>query len=214
VYFHGGGSLAALESETFVTPPTGQMALTVFARCQNIDPRTEMRIVFAANHEGQEYRRAFIVGGPQPGSQRLEPQWRPYAILVNDLPLDFNGRMRVRFELTGPGEIWLDNVKLYDVLCSLGYYPKAQAEIKQFLILLHGIQRAVEAGRVTDSVRLLEGYWPRFILAYMPVRPPAQPPVALDQVESGTASAPPTDEDEEPAPSISERIKRFVPFVR
>jgi hypothetical protein len=212
-YFHGRGELAALESDTFPTPPTGQLALTVFARCQDVDPRTEMRIVFAANHDGQEYRRAFIVGGGQPGSQRLEPQWRPYAILVNDLPLDDHGRMRVRFELTGPGEIWLDNVKLYDLLCSLGYYPKAQAEIKQFLILLHAAERTVESGRLTDSLRLLEGYWPRFIMAYMPVRPPQQP-IAAKRNDNEPASPPPTDEDQEPAPSISERIKRFVPFVR
>jgi hypothetical protein len=133
--------------------------------------------------------------------------------LVNDLPLDEKGRMRVRFELTGPGEIWLDNVKLYDLLCSLGYYPKAQAEIKQFLILLHAADRTVESGRFTDSVRLLEGYWPRFIMAYMPVRPPQQP-IAAAPNDNDPLSPPPTDEDQEPAPSIGERIKRFVPFVR
>jgi hypothetical protein len=134
---------------------------------------------------------------------------------VNDLPLDSHGRMRVRFELSGPGEVWLDNVKLYDLLFPLKYYANSQAEIKQFFILIHAAQRSVEAGRVTDAVRLLEGYWPRFITAYTPmVQPPiaVQPAVAAPKTEP--ESAPPANEQQEPAPSISERIKRFVPFVR
>jgi hypothetical protein len=212
VYFHGGGHLAALESESFATPPTGQLAMTVFARCQNIDAHTEMRIIFAADHAGQEYRRSFVVGGAQAGSQRLEPQWRPYAILVNDLPLNLQSRMRVRFELTGPGEVWLDNVKLYDLLFPLKFYPNAQAEIKQFFILIHAAQRAVEDERVADSVRLLESYWPRFITAYTP---PVEPPIAAEsRPQDETSSAPPTDEQQQPAPSMSERIKRFLPLMR
>jgi hypothetical protein len=211
LYFHGGEQLAALESESFPIPPTGQLAMTVFARCQNVNAPTEMRIIFTTDQAGQEYRRSFVVGG-QAGGQRLEPQWRPYAILVDDLPLDVHSTMRVRFELTGPGEVWLDNIKLYDLLFPLKFYPNAQAEIKQFFILIHAAQRAVEDGRIADSVRLLEGYWPRFITAYTP---PVQPPIAVETTpQNETSAAPPTDEQQEPAPSISERIKRFLPLVR
>jgi hypothetical protein len=211
VYLQGGSNLAVLESESFAIPPTGQLAMTVFARSQNADTRTELRIIFAADHSGHEYRRSFIVGGAQTDGQRLESNWRPYAILVNDLPLDMHGEMRIRFELSGPGEIWLDNIKLYDLLFPLKFYPDAQAEIKQFFILIHAAQRAAEAGRIADSVRLLEGYWPRFITAYTP---PVKAPVAESIAPHQPTSTPPTDEEEEPAPSISERLKRFVPFVR
>jgi hypothetical protein len=120
--------------------------------------------------------------------------------------------MRVRFELAGRGEVWLDNVKLYDLLFPLKFYPHAQAEIKQFFILIHAAQRAVEAGRIADSVRLLEGYWPRFITAYAPL---TQPRIAAEpQPKVEPQSAPPANQDQQPTPSISERIKRFVPFVR
>jgi hypothetical protein len=212
VYFYSGGTAAALESDDFPTPPTGQLAMTVFARGHDIDPRTELRMVFEADHAGRTYRRSFIVGGPQTGAQRLEPQWRPYAILVNDLPLDSRSQMRVRFELVGQGEVWLDNVKLYDLLFPLKFHPQAQAEIKQFFILIHAAQRAFEMGRLADCVRLLEGYWPRFISAYVPL---AQPSIAVEPPpQKERPSPPPADQEQQTAPSIGERIKRFVPFVR
>jgi hypothetical protein len=169
-------------------------------------------MIFESEHAGQLYRRAFVVGGAHAPTQRLEEQWRPYAILVNDLPLDSQARMRVRFELSGPGELWLDNVKLYDLLFPLKFYPAAQAEIKQFFILIHAAQRAVEQGRVADSIRLLEGYWPRFIMAYTPL---AEPRIADERSsKEKQPSAPPANQDEQPVPSVSEHIKRFLPFVR
>jgi hypothetical protein len=212
LYFRAGDQGAALESEEFAIPPTGQLAMTVFARGQHLDPRTELRMIFESEHAGQLYRRAFVVGGAHAPTQRLEEQWRPYAILVNDLPLDSQARMRVRFELSGPGELWLDNVKLYDLLFPLKFYPAAQAEIKQFFILIHAAQRAVEQGRVADSIRLLEGYWPRFIMAYTPL---AEPRIADERSsKEKQPSAPPANQDEQPVPSVSEHIKRFLPFVR
>ncbi len=211
-YLRSAGQLAVLESEPFATPPTGQLWMTVFARSQNVAAGTELRMAFEAQSAGQAYRRAFIVGGSQPGTQRLEAEWRPYAILVDDLPLDSNGRMRVRFELVGAGEVWLDNVILYDLLFPLKFYQNAQAEIKQFFILIHAAQRAFEAGRITDCVRLLESYWPRFITAYTP---PVQPQIVIDDApRKELPSSPPADQSEEPGPSVSERLKRMVPFWR
>jgi hypothetical protein len=209
----GGSEVSALDSNEFAIPPTGQLALTVFARSQNIDARTPMRIVFESIDPGRQYRRSFIVGGAQSGSQRLEPEWRPYAILVNDAPAGVDARMRVSFELTGPGEVWLDNIKLYDLLFPLKFYPNSSAEIKQLMILIHAAEGTVETGRVADSVRLLEEYWPRFIMEYTPQ---SKPPAAIGAAEAKAAHElpPPPNEDEKPAPSISERIKRFVPFVR
>jgi len=77
--------------------------------------------------------------------------------------------MRVAFELTGPGELWLDNVKLYDLLCPLKYYKDAQAEILQLLRRGHDAQGAYNAGQITDCIEQLDGYWPRFVKAYTPI---------------------------------------------
>jgi hypothetical protein len=191
--------------------------MTVFARGQNMGPNTELRLVFESESGGQSYRRFASVQGA--GIQRANQQWgRPFAILVNDLPLDAHGQMRIKFELTGPGEIWLDNVKLNDLLFPLKFYENSQAEILQLLRRTHEVQAAYDAGQLKDCIQLLEGYWPRFVMAYTP---PAAPAIALapkagsqSPAAQPSQSTPPTGKGEEPAPGFSDRLKRIVPLLR
>ena len=191
--------------------------MTVFARGQNMGPGTELRLVFESESGGQPYRRAASVRGAE--TQRENQQWgRPFAILVNDLPLDAHGQMRIKFELTGPGEVWLDNVKLNDLLFPLKFYENSQAEILQLLRRTHEVQSAYDTGQLKDCIQLLEGYWPRFVMAYTP---PAAPAIALapkagnqSAAAQPSQSTPPTDKGEQPAPGFSDRLKRIVPLLR
>ncbi len=217
LYFRNDGQLAAVESDAFPIPPTGQLAMTVFARGQNMGPGTELRLVFESESDGQPYRRAARVRGAE--TQRNNQQWgRPFAILVNDLPLDAHGQMRIKFELTGPGEMWLDNVKLNDLLFPLKFYENSQAEILQLLRCTHEVQAAYDAGQLKDCIQLLEGYWPRFVMAYTPTTTPVialapssdKPPAAA----TPSQPAPPTSNGEPPAPGFSDRLKRIVPLLR
>ena len=121
IYFRNDGQFAALESDAFAMPPTGQLAMTVHVRDQKTTSGAELRMVFEATHAGHVIagRRSWrpaTAASPAPG------EWQSKAILVNDLPLESRGEMRVRFELSGPGEVWLDNVKLYDLLFPLKFY--------------------------------------------------------------------------------------------
>ncbi len=209
LYIDCRGDLAAVESEAFAMPPTGQLAMTVFVRGQNIGPQTSLRMVFESDRGGNVYRRFAPLA-----TQQLGNEWRPYpyAILVNDLPLESGGQMRVRFEISGPGEIWFDNVTMYDLLFPLRWYPNARAEIVQLLKVIHAAKSAFEAGQVADCVRLLEGYWPRFVATYTPL---VQPALAVQPAPvASPPSSPPADQNQQPTPGISDRIKRIVPFVR
>lgn len=211
LYFQSRGQFAALESNIFPTPPTGQLAVTVFVRGLDANPRSELRMVLEAERAGHVYRRSAIVGSPAaPATQRTDDPWgRPYAILVNDLPLDSRGKMRIKFELSGPGEVWLDEVKLYDLLFPLSFYANARTEKLEFLQLIHAAQSAYEAGRVTDSVQWLESYWPRFLTAYTPL---VERKVAAELPKTGPP--PPADQQQQPTPSLGERIKKFMPTWR
>ena len=92
--------------------------------------------------------------------------------------------MRIAFELTGPGEVWLDNAKLYDLLFPFNFYENAQAEILQLYKLIHAAKSAFDARQISDCERILDSYWPHFILTYCP---PVQPTV----VDPGAAKAQP-----------------------
>ncbi len=207
LYFRCDGQSAVIESDPFPAPPTGQLAMTVYARGQNLSPQTELRLVLEADQEGNAYRPAARVTAAD--LQHPNGEWGgSVAILVPDLPLRSHNQMRIAFELTGPGEVWLDNVKLYDLLFPLNFYPDAQREYLQLSKQIHAAKSAFEAGQVSDCVSIVDGYWPRFILTY---RPPDQPKIA---VKTQPPSPVQTNEGQEPAAGLRDQFKRFVPILR
>ncbi len=215
LYIRNAGPSATVESDPLPIPATGQLSMTVFARGRNIGPTTELRLVFDVESTGHRIPPfAARVAGVE--TQRPNQQWgRPFAILVNDLPLDTQGQMRIKFELTGPGEIWLDNVKLNDLLFPQKFYERSQAEIVRLLQKTHEVQTAYDDGQLRACLQLLDGYWPKFVLAYTP---PATPVVALGATpEQNTAAPtkPPASENADPpAPGFQDRLKRMVPLLR
>jgi hypothetical protein len=206
VYFRNEGGLAALESDPFPTPPTGQLAMIVYLRGQKMAPGSQLRMAIEARDHGHVYRRSAIIETTSAGTD----QWLSKAILVNDLPLELRGNMKVRVEMTGPGEVWLDNVTLYDLLFALKFYTFDEAEIYQFVQLKSAAKSALDEGRIVDAAQLMERYWPRFLFEYTPVIEPA---IAAQSVAQPPLAAPPK-ENEQPVPGISERIKRVFPFVK
>ena len=172
LYFRSDGQSATVESDAFPMTPTGQLAMTVYARGQNLAPGTELRLVVECDCDGKlPYRRVARVPATANAACRWSMGEEPFAIFVPDLPLQSRGQMRIAFELTGPGEVWLDNVKLYNLLFPLAFYGNSQAECLQLTKQIHAAKSAFDAGQITDCQRIVDGYWPRFILAY---RPPVQ----------------------------------------
>jgi hypothetical protein len=210
--FQTNGEPAALESDPFPIPPTGQFAMTALVRGQNLAPGTELRMILQVDRERQVYRRAVIIGGQRPGTFPLEGEWRNYPILVNDLPLQSGEKMRVRFELSGDGEIWIDEIQTYNLLFPLPFYSGKHAEYWEFVKLRDTAEVDLEKGRIADCVRRLEGYWPRFYTAYTPV---AQKRVATQPASSAeTASALSPEPAEQPGPSLGEKIRNAIPLFR
>jgi hypothetical protein len=211
LYIRSAGS-ATVESDPFPTPATGQLAMTVFARAKNMAPGTQLRLIFESDTNGRPKRIGFPVNGAD--LERPNDQWgRPLAVYVNNLPLDSRSKSRLVFEVTGPGEVWLDNIKLYDLNCPPKIYKDAQSEILQLVRRGHDAQCAYDAGQISDCQELLESYWLRFVKAYTPA--PALEVATLPAKPQNSASGPPpANKEEPPAPGISDRIKRMVPILR
>jgi hypothetical protein len=212
LYMRSGGQSAILESDLFPVPPTGQLAMKVYARGQNLAPDTVLRLIFEGEYEGQPYRRAFKLTAAE--LQRPDGRWgKSFAIFVDDLPLHSGGQMRIVFQLSGPGEVWLDNAVLYDLLFPLDFYGESgKAEVLQLNQQIFAAKSAFDTGQVSDCVRILDSYWPRFILAY---RPPVQPKVVNGNPPAAHQALPPQpNQGQEPAPGISEHLKRFLPILR
>jgi hypothetical protein len=212
LYMHCNGQPLAVESDAFPTPPTGQFAMTAFIRGRNVAAGSELRMVVEAERENRANRWSTIVGGSTPGAHALSEQWSPYPILVDALPLQSSGKMRVRFELSGAGEVWIDEIKTYDLLFPLPFYLHKDREFWEFVKLIGAAQEDFKQGRITDCVRRLDGYWSRFYTAYTPLveqRLASQPPPPTAATSLSTPEPPP-----QPSPGFREQLRRVFDFVR
>jgi hypothetical protein len=198
-----GQGIAAMVSDDFPVPETGQLAIWTFVRGLNVGPASSVRLVFEVDGESTNYRRAAVLGGNQPGAQPIAADWgRGYAFKQDDLPLDSRARMRLRFELTGPGDVWIDNVQLFDLLFPLYFYDSADKERLELVKLRAEAESELKRGEFAECVRTLDGYWPRFVNAYTP----AVAPTVATQPPAMKQSAPTTDETPaESAPSVGKR---------
>jgi hypothetical protein len=207
------GPAVAIESNTFATPPTGQLLMAVWVRGENLAPGSELRIVFEADRPGRPYRTFWTLGGKRPGAQPLGTVWKlPFAVGVNDLPLDSKGRMRVRFELTGAGDVWIDEAQLYNVLFPLPFYQYTKEEKLELIKLRFKANRAYEEQQLADCVRSLEGYWPRFLVTYLPL---VEPAVAnqVAPVAQQPAAQPNEAPNQDQQPTDVGGWRRFIPNV-
>jgi hypothetical protein len=204
LYVQNNGQRAVIESNPFPTPHTGQFAMTVFIRCRNLAPDAQLSMVVETGRSGFGNRWPQKVWGADAATKPADEQWYPYAILVDELPLESNGHLRVRFELSGAGEVWLDDARTYDLLFPLPFYRNARLEKLEFVKLISAAKTAYESGRVTDCVRALEGYWPRFLTEYTPLDKVAVQPPPSQPDRSPTATPPEAEE-----PKVGERVKNW-----
>lgn len=200
---NSGAGVASIVSDEFPVPPTGQLGMLVFVCGQNVGPATTVRLVFEIEGQPTRYRQYSVLGGERPGAVPITADWGTgFAFGQDDLPLDSRARMRIKFELTGPGEIWIDNVQLYSLLFPLYYYGPGSKERLQLVKRRAEAESELNHGELAECVRTLEGYWPRFINAYTPMVVPAianQPPAAEPPAPQG--EQPPVKE----TPSVSKR---------
>ncbi len=205
-----GPNEAILESNTFATPPTGQLMMWVFVRGQEIAPGTELRLGFEVDKAINPSRQFTVLGGNRPGAMPLPNEWGAgFAFRSEELPLDSRGRMRVKFELSGPGEVWIDNVQLHDLLFPIKFYSRSEPEKLELIKRISATDSAFESGRLSDCVEQLEGYWPRYLNAYTPAAAPsiATQPIGTENPTPATSSNQP-----EKPPSVGSRWFEFPSF--
>jgi hypothetical protein len=128
----------------------------------------------------------------------IPAEWAQYVIEANDLPLATLSEVRVRLELVGQGEVWIDDVQLSDLA-----FNRREQQLLVRLITPADVQ--LQNGQVADCIRLLEGYWPQFLVEHVrltdgPLARREEPP-----------AAPRKPQDAERSSGLMDRLKSFVP---
>jgi hypothetical protein len=166
-----------------------------------------LRLVVKGEHDGIPYRQSANADVAE--MKRPNNDWgKPFAMYVPSLPLQSRGQLQIRFEVTGTGDVWLDNVKLESLLFPLKFYPKSTADCIQLSQQIRSAKSAFDAGQISDCTQILDSYWPRFVLANRP----ATPPKVAERIPP--ALPPQPNQGQEPSPGFGDRLKRLWPITR
>jgi len=196
------GPVATLISEPFAPPSTGRLTMSVWLRGAEVPQQPGLRLAVVGKHDGRDFLRFAQLGAGQIEAPPYGPQWGPIVVQINDLPLDGLSQLQVRFDLLGPGEVWIDDVQLSE----LAFTKKERVELFK---LIAPADVKLQKGEVGDCLQLLEGYWPRFLVTHVPLTPASAGPKPSN-VRPASASPPPTSGGPRSA-GVMERLKKYLP---
>lgn len=153
----------AIQSRSFPAPETGQ--LIVQAAVRNATPDANVQLHFSVEYQrnGQTERQHRTFGADAP----LENAWTVRELAVDDLPLDEGAELRVQFHATGHGEVWIDEVELFD----LTFSSDERIELAK---RVYAARTAINEGKLLDCQRHIDSYWTQRLVDNVPV-----PQVAL-----------------------------------
>jgi len=193
------GPPGGVASLPFAAPRTGRLSLSVWLRVADAGRQPPLRLTVAGKVGSRDFFRSAWVGqSPEvAGVPGIPAEWTQFYVHVFDLPLENSGYIHLRFELTGPGEVWIDDVQL----CELFFTEK---ERKALVRLLTPADVMLQNGQVGDSLRLLEGYWSRFLVEHVPL---PQTPV----VQKPEPPASPAGEPAARSARLLDRLKQWSP---
>jgi hypothetical protein len=196
-----GAAGVAVESHLFPMPKTGQLVVGAFVKGRNVGPDAQLHIVLEDGQNGRGYLQYATLNA----AQLAASDWTRYEFPVDDIPFEGGGQLRIRFQLFGRGEVLIDDVELYDLRFDSA---RRGALVKR----VYAAKTALEENQFVDCQRLVDGYWSRYLVEFVP------------PVETGGASlakqppAPnPPDEAEEAKRELSEsrgfggRLRNWMP---
>lgn len=189
------GPIASVAGSTIPTPRTGRVAVTVWLRTSDPARQPPLRLAIEGKLDGRDYYR-FATVGQGMGAPALGENFAQFVFQVHDLPLAGLTDLRPRFDLMGAGEVWIDEVRLYDRL----FDPATELIELTKLITLADLK--LKQGHYGDCERILTSYWPRFLDEFVPDDPFAVP---LDSAPAGEPV------DAAFGETFIERMKRYVP---
>ncbi len=200
------GPVAWVRSDPFDPPDTGRIAVVVRLRTDTPDEQPLLRLAIDGKYlDGKPYYAPFNVGR-NANVAPISNDWgaKPYVLLISDLPVDQLANIRVGFDLMGAGSVWVDDVHVYD-----RWFPKHEQDN---LMIMRGLAaRSLSMGRITDCRRILNGYWPQFLMQHIAAEALKVAEVPADNPHAGAAFPPPQPKPNAEATSMLDRMKKSLP---
>ena len=183
-----------IRSQPFNPPETGRISIVVWLRIRQGAPQPPIRLAIEARHFGKEYYRfggvGSIAGNKNPSP--LNEKWQKYIVHFDDLPTEGLSHMQIGFDLMGPGEVWIDQVKVFD-----RWFDENDAKSLTYQIAMAQTVK-IDQGNFESARQMLDGYWFKFLQTFVEKDPPV--------VEKERAVA-----HEAASPRFIDRVRGIVP---
>lgn len=146
---------AAVYSKNIIADSTGRFTVSVWIKKnQDVPLRCFMRAKCGNKHV---YRDMLIQNETAQSASAIEGEWKLFCFHVNDLPLEKMGDICIGFELSKPGEAWIDNVSISDL-----YFPENEQRALYKTLVPLGAKFA--QGELEYCWKFQQGYWPQFLM--------------------------------------------------
>jgi hypothetical protein len=199
----GTGSLW-IRSNEFPSPETGRLSISVWLKIDDANNQPPLRISVENTRNGSNYYRFGSLGSLVKDGQQhqLTSQWQRFAVHFDDLPTAAGDTLRVGFDMIGPGEVWIDDVAIYNRWFG-------NNDITAMTQLLGGAGLLLEKTESLDQCRrVLEGYWPMFLRHYFAPKEPGSDDRPSHERYTDRQMIPPVQVD---TTEPTNRFRRLVP---
>jgi hypothetical protein len=150
------GKPATLLSAPFPAPRTGWLSVFVWLRKADAAQQPALWLSLEGRLGGQSYVRKAPVGQGA-DAQPLTGEWARFQFVFPELPTTGVSPLRLRFHLERAGDVWIDDIEMFDL---------EKLDARKSLALAMSIQLTelkLKKRQYADCLQLLEGYWPRYL---------------------------------------------------
>jgi hypothetical protein len=192
-----------VRSENFPLPATGRISVLAWIRTADANRQPPLRISVDLLSGGRSVKYFYHPLGAnfeEPGQpakeldpvKKLTQTWpqNPFLFHIDNLPVEGPTEVAIGFDLIGEGEVWIDDVQVYDLFFEEG----EQEELERRSATAH---HQLIIGNLAECQQYLDSYWPRFLLEFVPVAEPRLAAVPVRREEPTPPEPPPSQEQED-----------------
>jgi len=155
------GQGVSVRCAPFDPPTTGRLAVELWLRATDRMRPPSLKITIAGQLRDGRFEPYGIIDNIGANTAAVG-DWVRYSFPLDSLPSEGLTKVSVQLDLLTAGEVWVDDVQIFD----LSFSETERVELSK-LISLASIK--LDSGRLADCERLLEGYWPQFLVANVPL---------------------------------------------
>jgi hypothetical protein len=185
-------------SEPLPTPDTGRMAISLKAR--SLAAPAKLRVAVEGRLRGAAVRHSTELEIAAGKEWPVEPHW----LRVENLPTSEIQDLRIAIDLITPGEISIDDVRVYDFFLT----DRERGDLQQqTFVALERLRR----GDLTAAARLLDSHWAKYLLALKNPVPITTPQTPVIDSNVGTTSAADIQPNRAEGPVTANRWRSWLP---